>query len=65
MPEPITLPLVSQQNDVLGEISLPAAVFSQPVRRHLLYEAVRMQQANRSARTAATKTRAFVRGGGK
>jgi large subunit ribosomal protein L4 len=61
----ITLPVVSQQNEVVGEMALPAAVFAQPVRRHLLYEVVRMQQANRRAGTAATKTRAMVRGGGK
>ncbi|MGD0946372.1 MAG: 50S ribosomal protein L4 [Candidatus Binatia bacterium] len=59
------MPIMSRQNEVVGEISLPAAVFAGPVRRHLLYEAVRMQQANRRAGTSATKTRAFVRGGGK
>jgi large subunit ribosomal protein L4 len=59
------MPIMSQQNEVVGEISLPAEVFAGPVRRHLLYEAVRMQQANRRAGTSATKTRAFVRGGGK
>jgi large subunit ribosomal protein L4 len=63
--EPITVPVVSQQNAVVGEMALPPAVFSQPVRRHLLYEVVRMQQANRRAGTSAAKTRAFVRGGGK
>jgi large subunit ribosomal protein L4 len=35
------------------------------VRRHLLYETVKMQMANRRAGTAKTKTRGFVRGGGK
>ncbi len=65
MPEPVTLPLMSQGNEVVGEITLPAEVFSGPVRRHLLYETVRMQQANRRAGTAATKTRGFVSGGGK
>ena len=65
MPEPMTLPVMSQRNEVVGEISLPVEVFAGPVRRHLLYEAVRMQQANRRAGSAATKTRAFVRGGGK
>jgi len=65
VPEPVTVPIVSQQNEVVGEMSLPPEVFAGPVRRHLLYEAVRMQQANRRAGTAATKTRAFVRGGGK
>src|SRR5512143_579511 len=46
-------------------MTLPAEVFSGPVRRHLLYETVRMQLANRRAGTASTKTRAFVSGGGK
>jgi large subunit ribosomal protein L4 len=55
----------SQVNEPVGEITLPADLFSGPVRRHLLYETVRMQLANRRAGTAATKTRAFVRGGGK
>jgi len=65
MAEAITLPVVSQRNEVVGEMALPPDVFAQPVRRHLLYEVVRMQQANRRAGTAATKTRAQVSGGGK
>jgi large subunit ribosomal protein L4 len=63
--EPVTVPVLSQRNEAVGEMTLPADVFSGPVRRHLLYEVVRMQRANRRAGTAATKTRAFVRGGGK
>jgi large subunit ribosomal protein L4 len=63
--EPLTVPLVSQQNEPVGELGLPAEMFAGPVRRHLLYEIVKMQLANRRAGTAATKTRAFVRGGGK
>jgi len=63
--EPITVPVISQQNSVVGEMALPPAVFSQPVRRHLLYEVVRMQQANRRSGTSASKTRAMVSGGGK
>src|SRR5512143_43063 len=46
-------------------MTLPAEVFSGPVRRHLLYETVKMQMANRRAGTAKTKTRGFVSGGGK
>lgn len=65
MAEPFTVPVRSQSNETVGELMLPEAVFSGPVRRHLLYEAVRMQQANRRAGTAATKTRGFVSGGGK
>jgi large subunit ribosomal protein L4 len=63
--EPVTVPVLSQHNDAVGEVTLPGEVFNGPVRRHLLYETVRMQRANRRAGTAATKTRGFVRGGGK
>jgi large subunit ribosomal protein L4 len=61
----MTVPVLSQANVPVGEVTLPAEVFSGPVRRHLLYETVKMQLANRRSGTAATKTRAFVRGGGK
>jgi large subunit ribosomal protein L4 len=63
--EPLIVPVLSQQNERVGEITLPAEVFAGPVRRHLLYETVKMQMANRRAGTSKTKTRAFVRGGGK
>jgi large subunit ribosomal protein L4 len=59
------VPVLSQRNEQVGEIALPADVFCGPVRRHLLYEAVKMQRANRRAGTAQTKTRGMVRGGGK
>lgn len=65
MAELTNVPIVSQRNEPVGEFVLPAEVFAQPVRRHLLYETVKMQDANRRAGTAATKTRAFVSGGGK
>jgi large subunit ribosomal protein L4 len=63
--EPLTVPVVSQQNERLGEVVLPPELFGGPVRRHLLYEAVKMQRANRRAGTHATKTRGLVSGGGK
>jgi large subunit ribosomal protein L4 len=63
--ERLTVPVKSQHNEPVGELLLPAEVFGGPVRRHLLYETVRMQRANRRAGTAATKTRGFVSGGGK
>jgi len=63
--EALTVPLRSQRNETIGDFELPDAVFHGPVRRHLLYEAVKMQQANRRAGTASTKTRSFVSGGGK
>ena len=65
MSEPVTVPVVSASHQPVGEATLPAELFGGPVRKHLLYETVKMQQANRRAGTAATKTRAFVRGGGK
>jgi len=65
MAEVLDVPMLSQRNERVGDFTLPLAVFGQPVRRHLLYEVVRMQQANRRAGTAATKTRGLVSGGGK
>jgi len=63
--EPLTVSVISQSNEPVGELALPAELFGGPVRKHLLYETVKMQMANRRAGTASTKTRAFVRGGGK
>lgn len=65
MAEPVTISVLTQSKQASGEITLPAGVFDGPVRRHLLYEVVKMQQANRRAGTAATKTRGMVSGGGK
>lgn len=65
MADSMTHPVVSRSNEVVGELSLPEVVFGGPVRRHLLYEAVKMQMANRRAGTHATKTRGAVSGGGK
>jgi large subunit ribosomal protein L4 len=58
------MPVVSQARQPVGEMTLPEHLFSGPVRQHLLYEVVRMQQANRRAGTHSTKTRGFVSGGG-
>lgn len=65
MAEPVTISVLTQSKEPSGEMTLPAGVFDGPVRRHLLYEVVKMQQANRRAGTAATKTRGMVSGGGK
>jgi large subunit ribosomal protein L4 len=65
MAEPKTVAVLSQAKTPSGELTLPAGVFDGPVRKHLLYEIVKMQQANRRAGTAATKTRGMVSGGGK
>jgi len=60
-----SFPVVSQVKARVGDVELPAEIFDQPLRSHLLYETVRMQRANRRRGTHSTKTRAFVRGGGK
>ena len=59
------IPVFSPERETIGEVELPAEIAQQPAREHLLFEVVKMQRANRRAGTAATKTRAFVRGGGK
>src|SRR5437763_3931145 len=61
----MTMAVLSSANERTGELTLPVDLFSAPVRKHLLWETVNMQRANRRAGTHATKTRAFVRGGGK
>lgn len=40
-------------------------IFGVAVRPHLLHQIIKMQRSNRRSGTASTKTRAFVRGGGK
>ncbi|NOR15095.1 MAG: 50S ribosomal protein L4 [Candidatus Aminicenantes bacterium] len=47
------------------EITAPKEVFETPVKEHLIYEAVVNYRANQRRGTAATKTRAMVRGGGR
>jgi large subunit ribosomal protein L4 len=65
MAETVSIPVVSQTREKVGEVQIPAAVVAGPVREHLLHEAVRSQMSSRRAGTSATKTRAFVSGGGK
>ena len=60
-----SISVLSVQREKVGEILLPAVISDQPQREHLLFETVRMQLANRRSGTAATKTRAQVRGGGR
>ena len=57
--------ILSTEREKVGEMNLSASISEQPEREHLLFEVVRMQLAKRRAGTAATKTRAFVRGGGR
>ena len=65
MAETVTIAVVSQTREKVGEIEVPAGVVAGPVREHLLHAAVRGQLAARRAGTVATKTRGFVSGGGK
>ncbi len=57
--------VLTQTKEAFGEIELPNGVFDGPVRRHLLYEVVKMQNANRRSGTASVKTRSAVSGGGR
>jgi large subunit ribosomal protein L4 len=47
------------------EISVPGGVLDAPLKEHLLYESVINYRANQRSGSAATKTRAMVRGGGR
>ena len=47
------------------QANLKEEIFSLKARPHLLHQTVLMQLANRRAGTAATKSKGFVRGGGK
>ncbi len=52
-------------NEVVGELELPDAVFAQPARGHVVYEVVKAYLGGLRRGTHATKTRAMVSGGGK
>ena len=64
-PAAVKVPLFSAARERVGEIEVAGAVFGRAGDKSLLYEAVKMQMANRRAGTAATKTRGFISGGGK
>jgi large subunit ribosomal protein L4 len=57
--------VVSIEGKKVGELELADAVFGAKVKDYLLWEVVKAQQAAKRAGTHATKTREFVRGGGK
>jgi len=48
----------------VSQVELDKTIFGCEVKPHLLYEAVKMQLANRRRGTASTKNRSKVRGGG-
>ena len=64
-PGPVIVPVVSQTMATVGQLEVPAGVLGGPVREALLHEMVKSQLAARRSGTHATKTRAFVSGGGK
>jgi len=57
--------IVNTSGKKVGDLDLDDAVFGVEVQEGLLWEVVKAQMAGKRAGTAATKTRAMVRGGGK
>ena len=57
--------VVNAKNETVDRCELPEAIFSAPVKPHLLHEVVRMQLAKRRQGTVETKGRSEVSGGGK
>src|SRR3954470_20227604 len=57
--------IVNTEGKKVGQTDLADAVFGTKVKDYLLWELVKAQQAAKRAGTHATKTREFVRGGGK
>ena len=59
------LDIIDRSGKTAAHMDLPEDVFAGSANDNLIYEAVINYQANQRQGTAATKTRAFVRGGGK
>lgn len=59
------VPVYNMEGETVDEIELPDSIFSAPVNEGLMHQAVVMYLANQRTGTAATKTRAAVRGGGR
>ncbi len=55
----------NSRNERTGTLALDEQIFGAPVSPALLHEVVQMQRASMRQGTAATKTKGFVRGGGK
>lgn len=58
----LKLPVLNQEGKVNGEVSLPESIFSYPIKKQILYEAVVNYLANQRQGTASTKTRGEVSG---
>ena len=61
----LKLNVYSKEGKVVNEKTLPPEIFEIKPNEEVIYEAVRMYQANKRQGTVSTKTRAEVRGGGK
>jgi len=59
------LDIIDRDGRSAAQLDLPEEVFAPAANDHLIYEAVVNYRANQRQGTAATKTRAAVRGGGK
>jgi large subunit ribosomal protein L4 len=59
------VPVLSVQNEAIGEIQLSPTVFAGSVNGHLIYEAVRHHRAGARRGTHMTKNRALVSGSGR
>jgi large subunit ribosomal protein L4 len=59
------LDIIDRNGKTADQVDLPESVFSGAAKDHLIYEAVVNYRANQRQGTSATKTRAFVSGGGK
>jgi large subunit ribosomal protein L4 len=59
------LDIIDRSGRTAGQLDLPEGLFAGQASDHLIYEAVVNYQANQRQGTSATKTRAFVSGGGK
>lgn len=57
--------IYNTNKEKVSQVVLDEKVFGCEIKPHLLYEVVKMQQANRRSGTASTKNRSRVRGGGK
>ncbi len=58
------LALYNQSGEPVGEMEVPAALFDAPLKEAVVYQTAVAQAARRKQRTASTRTRAEVRGGG-
>ncbi|MEK7703295.1 MAG: 50S ribosomal protein L4 [Nitrospirota bacterium] len=61
----VNIEVKNSLNEVKGSLGLNEAIFGLPISKPVLHEVVTMQKASMRQGTAKTKTKGFVRGGGK